>query len=80
MRRSSRPGGDLTASQMNSSTSIFGLSSLAIELKPVGGGTRFDWMQTFEDPAVAAALEHIVVPANEQNLDRLGAALTDLGR
>jgi hypothetical protein len=56
------------------------LFTLAIELKPVEGGTRPDWIQTFKDPAVAAALEHVVVPANEQNLDRLGAALTSLDR
>ncbi len=51
---------------------------LTIELTPVEGGTRIDWVQAFEDPAAAAALQHIVVPANEQNLDRLGAALANL--
>jgi uncharacterized protein YndB with AHSA1/START domain len=48
---------------------------LTIELREVEGGTHIDWDQVFEDPAVAAAIEHIVVPANEQNLDRLGAVL-----
>jgi uncharacterized protein YndB with AHSA1/START domain len=52
--------------------------SLTVELTPVEGGTRIDWIQTFDAPAVAAALQRIVVPANEQNLDRLGAALTEL--
>lgn len=30
-------------------------------------------MSTFEVPTVAEAVRHIVVPANEQNLDRLTA-------
>ena len=37
------------------------------------GGTRVGWNQEFEDPRVANGIEHIVVPANEQNLDRLSA-------
>jgi uncharacterized protein YndB with AHSA1/START domain len=36
-------------------------------------GTRVAWVQVFEDEKVAAAVAHIVKPANEQNLDRLGA-------
>ena len=51
---------------------------LTIELTSVEGGTRIDWIQTFDDPAVAAAIQHIAVPANEQNLDRLSAALANL--
>jgi uncharacterized protein YndB with AHSA1/START domain len=31
------------------------------------------WEQDFESPKVASAIERIVVPANEQNLDRLSA-------
>ena len=49
--------------------------TLTLELAPVPGGTRLDWAQVFDDPAVAAALRHIVEPANEQNLDRLNAIL-----
>lgn len=49
--------------------------TLTVELTPVTGGTRIDWIQVFQDSAVAAALKHIVEPANEQNLDRLSAAL-----
>jgi uncharacterized protein YndB with AHSA1/START domain/GNAT superfamily N-acetyltransferase len=49
--------------------------TLAVELAPFDVGTRIDWIQTFEDASVAAAIEHIVVPANEQNLDRLSAVL-----
>jgi len=43
---------------------------LTVTLSPEASGTRMDWAQTFEDAAVAAAVRHIVEPANEQNLDR----------
>ena len=47
---------------------------LTITLEPAdGGGTRVRWEQEVEDPRVASGVEHIVVPANEQNLDRLSA-------
>lgn len=46
---------------------------LAITLQEVPGGTLLSWAQTFDDDAVAEAVRHIVEPANEQNLDRLGA-------
>jgi uncharacterized protein YndB with AHSA1/START domain len=49
--------------------------TLTVDLTKVPGGTRIDWTQVFENAAVAAALKHIVEPANEQNLDRLGAVL-----
>ncbi|MDT9002409.1 SRPBCC domain-containing protein [Paucibacter sp. APW11] len=39
------------------------------------GHCRLDWEQAFADAAVAEQVRHIVVPANEQNLDRLGAEL-----
>ena len=48
---------------------------LSIALEPCPGGTRVDWLQVFDDPAVAAAVRPIVEPANEQNLDRLSAEL-----
>jgi len=35
------------------------------------GGTLVRWEQEFENAKVASGIEHIVVPANEQNLDRL---------
>lgn len=47
--------------------------TLTITLAPVAEGTRLHWTQTFDDAAVAEAVRHIVVPANEQNLDRLAA-------
>jgi hypothetical protein len=43
---------------------------LIITLSSDAAGTRVEWEQTFEDAAVAAAVRHIVEPANEQNLDR----------
>lgn len=52
---------------------------LAIELSAVDGGTLVSWAQTFDDPAVAAAVRPIVEPANEQNLDRLTAEVASAG-
>jgi uncharacterized protein YndB with AHSA1/START domain len=46
---------------------------LAISLEPAAGGTTVTWAQTFADPEVARRIEPIVVPANQQNLDRLAA-------
>jgi len=47
---------------------------LTISLEPTdSGGTLVRWEQEFENPKVASGVEHIVVPANEQNLDRLSA-------
>jgi uncharacterized protein YndB with AHSA1/START domain len=48
---------------------------LTVTLAKHEGGTRIDWVMVFEDSAVAAALRHIVEPANEQNLDRLESLL-----
>jgi uncharacterized protein YndB with AHSA1/START domain len=44
---------------------------LVIEMTPSAGGTIVSWEQAFDDADVARRIEHIVVPANEQNLDRL---------
>lgn len=46
---------------------------LTVTLAPAGAGTVVHWSQAFEHPEVAKRVEHIVVPANEQNLDRLSA-------
>lgn len=46
---------------------------LTIALEPTAAGTRVTWEQTFDDPAVANSVRHIVEPGNEQNLDRLAA-------
>jgi uncharacterized protein YndB with AHSA1/START domain len=48
---------------------------LTMMLEPAEAGTLLHWAQAFDDPAVAEAIRHIVVPANEQNLDRLSAEL-----
>ena len=47
--------------------------SLTIGLTPSSTGTLVSWSQAFESSDVASRVEHIVVPANEQNLDRLSA-------
>lgn len=44
---------------------------LTITLAPSAAGTVVSWSQAFESAEVARRLEHIVVPANEQNLERL---------
>jgi uncharacterized protein YndB with AHSA1/START domain len=46
---------------------------LTITLAPAAGGTTVSWAQTFESGDIARRVERIVVPANEQNLDRLSA-------
>ena len=47
---------------------------MCLVLEPTDkGGTLVRWEQEFENPKVASGIEHIVVPANEQNLDRLSA-------
>ena len=46
---------------------------LTIALAPSAGGTTVSWVQTFESAEIASRLEHIVVPANDQNLERLSS-------
>ncbi len=46
---------------------------LTLELTPSAGGTVVAWTQVLANPEVASRIAHIVVPANEQNLDRLTA-------
>lgn len=46
---------------------------LTIGLAASPAGTTVSWEQVFEDSAFAERVRHIVVPANEQNLDRLAA-------
>jgi len=48
---------------------------LTVTLAAQEGGTRVSWQQVFEDDGVAEAVRHIVVPANEQNLNRWVAEL-----
>lgn len=49
--------------------------TLTVTLKDAGNQTDLHWHQAFDDPHVAASIAHIIVPANEQNLNRLHAAL-----
>ena len=46
---------------------------LTITLTPSATGTSVAWSQAFESAEVAERIAHIVVPANEQNLDRMTA-------
>lgn len=46
---------------------------LTVVLAASAAGTAVSWSQAFESSKVAGRLGHIVVPANEQNLDRLSA-------
>jgi hypothetical protein len=55
------------------------LFRLTIALEPIPSGTRVLWTQVFDDPATAAAVRHIVEPANEQNLTRLAAEVAAVG-
>jgi uncharacterized protein YndB with AHSA1/START domain len=45
--------------------------TLTITLTESGGRTEIAWQMIFDDPAEAARVRPFVVPANEQNLDRL---------
>ena len=46
---------------------------LTIELAPSKTGTLVTWAQAFESADVAQQIERIVVPANDENLQRLSA-------
>jgi uncharacterized protein YndB with AHSA1/START domain len=53
---------------------------LTITLTQSQAGTTVSWSQVFEKADVAERIKHIVVPANEQNLDRLSAEVLGQGR
>jgi uncharacterized protein YndB with AHSA1/START domain len=46
---------------------------LTIDFEPVEGGTRVGWRQVFDTAEHRDQIAHVVVDANEQNLDRLAA-------
>ena len=52
---------------------------LTISLTPQDGGTFLTWDQEFESPEMAERLKPVCDPANEQNLTRLTALLTETG-
>jgi hypothetical protein len=49
----------------------FNSREVTIALASAAAGTLVSWSQAFESAEVASRIEHIVLPANEQNLDRL---------
>jgi uncharacterized protein YndB with AHSA1/START domain len=49
---------------------------LTVGFETTAHGTLVSWAQAFDDPEVARQVERIVVPSNEQNLDRLTAEVT----
>jgi uncharacterized protein YndB with AHSA1/START domain len=51
---------------------------LTITLAAAAAGTVVSWSQAFENAEVAARIEHIVVPANAQNLERLSVEVLRL--
>ncbi len=50
--------------------------TLTVSLAGRAGGTEIAWHMCFDDPAEATRVRPFVVPANEQNLDRLAACLS----
>lgn len=56
------------------------LFTLTIGLTPLKDCTHLTWEQTFDDAETARALTARVVSANEENLDRLTAALSQVHR
>jgi uncharacterized protein YndB with AHSA1/START domain len=48
---------------------------LSVTLVPHGEHTRLTWRMRFDDPAECERIRTFVVPANEQNFDRLAAHL-----
>lgn len=50
--------------------------NLAITLVAQGNGTELAWEMTFADPAEGERVRALVVPANEENIDRLAAHLS----
>jgi uncharacterized protein YndB with AHSA1/START domain len=49
--------------------------TLTVLLVPVAAGTQLTWEQVFDDAGTAQAVRDIVIPANEQNLDRMTRVL-----
>ena len=49
--------------------------TLTVTLTEADRQTQLTWRQAFDDPRLAESVAHIVVPANEQNLNRLHAEL-----
>ncbi len=50
--------------------------TLTVTIEDVDDGALLNWLQDFDDEAIARNIAHIVEPANEQNLDKLQALVT----
>ena len=50
--------------------------SMTITLTDVPEGTHVDWLATFDEAKVLAALHSMIMKANEENFDRLETALS----
>ena len=50
--------------------------TLTVQLTAVSNGTHLQWQQVFDEAHIAQAVKEMVVPANEQNLDRLTRVLS----
>jgi uncharacterized protein YndB with AHSA1/START domain len=53
------------------------LFTLTVTLTESGNHTLLHWSQAIDDTNVAASIWHIIEPANEQNLNRLHAVLSN---
>lgn len=49
--------------------------TLTITITATEKGTSVGWVQEFNDEDIAKNISHIVIPSNEQNLDRLTAVV-----
>ena len=45
--------------------------TLTVKVSATINGTLVEWIQEFDNEEVAKKIAHIVIPSNEQNLDRL---------
>lgn len=51
--------------------------TLTVQIEETEDGSKVHWIQEFDSEDVAEMVAHIVIPANEQNLDRLAAEISD---
>ena len=49
--------------------------TLTVQISATENGSMIYWNQEFDDEKVAEQIAHIVIPSNEQNLDRLTAEI-----
>lgn len=51
--------------------------TLTIQIEETEDGSKVSWIQEFDSEEVAEKVAPVVIPANEQNLDRLAAEISD---